>query len=71
MQTNINDLLQKRMDRKEFLKHVAVGALMVTGVATVLKTVGTMTNLGKPAVQTGYGSSAYGGSTASGFAPKK
>jgi hypothetical protein len=71
MQTNINDLLQKRMDRKDFLKHLAVGALMVTGVATILKTVGTMTNLGKPAVQTGYGSSAYGGSVAAGLTSKK
>ena len=54
-QSPINELLQKRMDRKDFLKHVALGMAVLTGTASVIK-------LFKPQKSTGgYGSSAYGG----------
>ena len=58
MNTNkqIQDLLQKRMDRKNFLKHVGIGVMALTGLSGALK-------LLQPAqsVDKGYGGSAYGG----------
>lgn len=54
--TPMNELLQKRMDRKDFLKHVGMGVAVLTGVAGVIK-------MFRPQEQTmGYGASAYGGS---------
>jgi predicted secreted protein len=54
--TQMNELLQKRMDRKDFLKHVGLGVAVLTGVAGVLK-------MFRPQEQgAGYGASAYGGS---------
>lgn len=57
-QNPINELLQKRMDRKDFLKHVAMGMAVLTGTAGVIK-------LFRPGQHSGtsmsYGASAYGG----------
>ncbi|HKX72561.1 MAG TPA: hypothetical protein VJM32_00955 [Candidatus Saccharimonadales bacterium] len=57
--TPINELLQKRMDRKDFLKHVAMGVAVLTGTAAVVK-------MFRPQQQAsmGYGASAYGGNPA-------
>lgn len=57
--TPINELFQKRMDRKDFLKHVAMGVAVLTGTAAVVK-------MFRPQEQasTGYGASAYGGNPA-------
>lgn len=57
--TPINELLQKRMDRKDFLKHVGIGLAVLTGTAGVIK-------MFKPGAQNthqgqGYGASVYGG----------
>lgn len=62
MKKEIDEILQKRMDRKEFLKHVGMGVAVITGTAGVVK-------LLKPEQKTeqqqgiamGYGSSVYGG----------
>lgn len=64
MQKHINEIMQKRMDRKDFLKHVAMGVAVITGAAGVVK-------LMKPELQGqqqastgssyGYGASVYGG----------
>lgn len=54
--TPINDLLQKRMDRKDFLKHVGIGMAVLTGTAGLIK----MFRPSQPTTM-GYGSSAYGG----------
>jgi anaerobic selenocysteine-containing dehydrogenase len=59
MKDQLEALLEKDMDRRDFLKHVAIGFAALTGVAGLLKTLNTM---GKPAEQFGgYGASAYGG----------
>ena len=54
-QSPINELLQKRMDRKDFLKHVALGMAVLTGTASVIKLFKPQRN------NAGYGASAYGG----------
>jgi hypothetical protein len=56
-QTPINELLQKRMDRKDFLKHVALGMAVLTGTASVIKLFRPQQTGSGP----GYGASAYGG----------
>ncbi len=56
----VNKLLQKKMDRKGFLKHVAVGFVAMTGVAGLVKTL-TGVNGTQQSTTTGYGSSVYGG----------
>lgn len=70
MQSPLNTLLQKEMDRKDFLKHVAVGVVALTGASTIMKTLVPAFNggqsFGQQAQQSasnfGYGASAYGGS---------
>lgn len=53
----INELLQKRMDRKDFLKHVGIGMAVLTGTAGLIK----MLRPGQQTTAAGYGSSVYGG----------
>lgn len=57
MPTPVNELLQKRMDRKDFLKHVGIGMAVLTGTAGLIK----MFRPGQPVTAAGYGSSVYGG----------
>lgn len=60
----INELLQKQMDRKDFIKHVAIGFAVLTGTASIIK-------MFKPqSASNGYGASAYGGNPSSSFLQK-
>lgn len=74
MQNNkqIDKILQKRMDRKDFLKHVAMGAAVITGAAGVVKLLkpNAFSQFDKP-VSLGYGSSTYGGSPTARTATQK
>lgn len=58
LKPQIGSLLEKKMDRADFLKHVGIGILALIGVTGALKAIG----IGQPggAAQS-YGSSAYGG----------
>jgi hypothetical protein len=63
LQNDVRTLLQKKMDRREFIKHVGVGFAAIIGVTTLLR---TMSSLGGGQKQTnGYGASVYGGSKSS------
>lgn len=58
-------LLNKKMDRKDFLKVIGVGVVAATGVGSLLRAVNpSATNKSISAAPQGYGSSAYGGSKA-------
>lgn len=59
VKTQLNAVLNKKMDRQGFLKHVAVGIVAVSGATTALRFLAP----GKqhPVSVAGYGSSAYGG----------
>jgi len=57
----LKELLEKDMDRKEFLAHVSAGLLAVVGITGLLKTLNNYST--KTSVQSGYGSSPYGGVT--------
>jgi hypothetical protein len=61
MHKQINQLLQKPMDRKDFLKHVVLGVAVMTGGAALVKTLVGHDAPKNVAAMSGYGSSAYGG----------
>jgi hypothetical protein len=60
-------LFNKEMDRGQFLKHIAVGAIAVTGATAIIKAINGVNNTMTPAKPTvtrrGYGNSGYGSKT--------
>lgn len=60
MKDEVNSLLQKPMNRLDFLKHVGVGIAAVTGAAVVVKTMNSLGNSSNKQTM-GYGSAVYGG----------
>jgi hypothetical protein len=52
-------LLNKKMDRQGFLKHLAIGMIALTGVGSVIKVMAPKQN--SSSVNNGYGGSSYGG----------
>lgn len=60
MKKDLQELLDKQVDRKDFLKHVAFGVVAMTGVTALTK---SMTGLGgaRTQVNNGFGAGAYGG----------
>lgn len=69
MKSDIEKLLQKQMDRKDFLRHVAIGFAAIAGITTVAKTLSTLS--GDKSQSMGYGSSAYGGGSQKASDPRK
>lgn len=61
IKTQIDALLNEKMDRQEFLKHVAIGLVALSGLGSILR-VATPKAGKAPVSGAGYGSSAYGGS---------
>jgi len=57
----ISDLLEKPMDRKDFLRHMGVGALMLLGGNMIYQAVTGISKNRSSNNHVGYGSSAYGG----------
>lgn len=60
LQSEVHTLLQKKMDRREFIKHVGIGFAALLGVSAVLRSMSSMSGNKQ---QVGYGSSTYGGVT--------
>ncbi len=63
-------LLDKKMDRKDFLKHVGIGVAAITGVSALAKAFiptsqQTIAQSQTPARSDSYGGSAYGGAKTS------
>ena len=58
IKTQVNAILNKKMDRQNFIKHLAIGMVAVSGVGTALKFLAPQQDKSSAA---GYGSSAYGG----------
>jgi hypothetical protein len=55
----VTAILNKKMDRKDFIKNVAIGMVALTGAGAVLRLLAPAQSQQS---QTGYGGSAYGGS---------
>lgn len=67
IKAQVGQLLQKEMDRKDFLRHVGVAAAVIAGVPTLISAINRLQ--AGPAAQGGghafgYGASAYGGDKA-------
>jgi len=60
MNKAIDEILQKKMDRKDFLKHMAMGVAVITGTAGVVK---LLKPQNKSASQQASAAYAYGAST--------
>lgn len=64
MREAINDIKQKEMDRKEFLRFVGAGILLVTGVAGFIKSLKSFPSSHLSSISSnsgyGYGRSPYG-----------
>ena len=58
IKTQINAILKKKMDRQDFIKHLAIGAVALSGAGTALRLLSQKQN---KTADGGYGSSAYGG----------
>ena len=61
LKANASKLLQKEMDRKDFLKHVGVAAVALTGASAILKLLTDQPTQHKIQQQASYGGSVYGG----------
>lgn len=59
LKINAAKILQKEMDRKDFLKHAGIAAVALTGASAILKVLAEQPT--KKSQQVGYGGSAYGG----------
>lgn len=64
MKKDLQALLDKQVDRKDFLKHVAFGLVALSGVTALTK---SLTNFGgsRAPVVNGFGAGVYGGKDAS------
>lgn len=60
IKTQLQTLLNKKMDRQDFLKHAAVGVIAIASAGTVSRLLSVQSQ--KPAsTDFSYGNSAYGG----------
>jgi hypothetical protein len=59
MDKPIKKIMQKEVDRKQFLLMVGMGIAAVTGFSTILEFFTVKSH--RPKLQRGYGTSAYGG----------
>jgi hypothetical protein len=59
MKDQLTSLLEQEMDRGQFLRYVAVGAMMLLGGNAIMQALSNMN--GKKSSTAGYGSSSYGG----------
>ncbi|HEU5122373.1 MAG TPA: twin-arginine translocation signal domain-containing protein [Candidatus Saccharimonadales bacterium] len=63
VQTEMQALLQKKMDRRDFIKHVGIGFVALLGLSAVLRALSSMNGTSKSTV--GYSGGVYGGRDAS------
>jgi hypothetical protein len=61
LKQELNTLLNKKMDRKDFLKHVGIAVIAATGVGAVVKTLANSDSSKVSQQSAGYGGSVYGG----------
>ncbi len=60
LKPQLNQLLNKTMDRQDFIKHIAIGVTALSGAGAALRLLSAPK---QKSVGLGYGDSAYGGST--------
>jgi hypothetical protein len=71
-----HELMEKEMNRKQFLRNIGIGVVAFTGVAAALKAISQVSTHGNDELQSGAGAkaanaaSAYGGSVYGGTKPQ-
>lgn len=60
VRSQVNEILNKKMDRQDFIKHVAIGVVAISGAGAALRLLAPKQS--KPVSAGGYGGAAYGGS---------
>lgn len=60
IKTQLESLLNKKMDRQDFIKSSAIGLVALTGLGTVLRMMQPTKQTNEQSAD-GYGGSAYGG----------
>mgnify|MGYP003606049654 CR=1 FL=1 len=65
IKTQVSAILNKKMDRQDFIKQVAVGMVALTGASSALRLLAPKQEQHHSGSRSasGYGSSAYGGKT--------
>jgi len=58
MKKDLQQLLEKQVDRKDFLKHVGFGVIALTGVTALTR---SLTGFGVKQQTAGFGAGTYGG----------
>ena len=62
IKTQVDAILNKKMDRQGFIKQVAIGMVALTGASAALRLLAPkQPSDSQPSANDGYGSSAYGG----------
>ena len=62
IKTQVDALLSKKMDRENFIKHVAIGMVALSGVGAALRLLAPQQKQSRPSsADSSYGGSAYGG----------
>ncbi len=59
IKSQVNAIFNKKMDRQDFIKHVAIGMVALSGAGTALRLLAPKQT--RSTSSNGYGSSAYGG----------
>jgi hypothetical protein len=64
IKTQLNELLDRKMDRQEFIKNIGMGLVAISGMGTALRLLAPKQHDATPNTHYGYGygGSAYGGS---------
>ena len=65
IKTQVSAILNKKMDRQDFIKHVAIGVVALSGAGAALRLLAPSNKQGAP-TGSGYGGSAYGGGSKNG-----
>lgn len=61
IKTQVAELLQKEMDRKDFLRHVGIATAVIVGLPTFLSVLAKLQSGSLRQQTVGYGGSSYGG----------
>ncbi len=58
VKAQVDAILNKKMDRQGFIKHLAIGVIAVSGISSALR---LLAPNAQKRIDTGYGGAAYGG----------
>ena len=64
MREEVESLLHKEMDRRDFLRHVGIGLIALTGITALLRSLSGSGSNQQSQPRMGYGGSSYGGKNA-------